>query len=210
MAIGPKAQAILMRYLLRPDDAYCFSPTESEKQRRRENHEARVTPAGYGNRPGTNRKRSPKWKPGARYTTASYLRLGMECDSKQWLPADNFHSRLQELLRHIRKAVPPATSNGEPVTSCNDATLLAIKLDTKHDNGKKSKRILKTVHYDCIRLYKAEIQPDAPRPVMRQIVEDYVAGNPYCGSTVASIMRVLNDHPGKWKLKRPTPRRQPR
>jgi len=140
----------------------------------------------------------------------SYLRLCMECDSKRWLPNEDFHSRFQELLRHIRKAMPPATSSQEPLTTSNDATLLAIKRDTKHDTGKKSKRILKTVHYDCIRLYKAEIRPEAPRPAMRQIVEDYVAANPSCGSTVASIMRVLNDHPGKWKLKKPTPRRQPR
>jgi len=74
VAIGPKAQEILKRYLLRAEYEYCFSPTDSEKQRRRAARDARVTPEKYGNRPGTNRKRNPKWKPGSRYTTGSYRR----------------------------------------------------------------------------------------------------------------------------------------
>ena len=38
-------------------------PTANEK-RMAVVHESRTTPLHYGNRPGTNRKRSPKWKPG--------------------------------------------------------------------------------------------------------------------------------------------------
>jgi site-specific recombinase XerC len=37
-------------------------------------HEQRKTPLHYGNRPGTNRKRRPKRKPGERYDTNSYRR----------------------------------------------------------------------------------------------------------------------------------------
>ena len=46
--VGPRAQAILSKYLLRAADSACFSPTESEKQRREQLHEARVTPMNEG------------------------------------------------------------------------------------------------------------------------------------------------------------------
>lgn len=72
--IGPKAQAVLMPYLLRPADAFCFSPADSEKQRLEELHAARVTPLSCGNRPGTNRVRRPKKRPGDRYTKDTYNR----------------------------------------------------------------------------------------------------------------------------------------
>lgn len=81
IAIGPKAQAILRPYLLREKEAYCFSPTESERKRRRSQHEERLTPLRCGNRPGTNRKRHPKRPAGEQYTTASYRRaIHRACD----------------------------------------------------------------------------------------------------------------------------------
>jgi len=58
IAIGPKAQAVLRSYLLRNKEDYCFSPGDSERKRREEQHEQRVTPLKYGNSPGTNRKRN--------------------------------------------------------------------------------------------------------------------------------------------------------
>ena len=58
--IGPKAQAVLLPYLLRAEDVYCFSPTETEQKKREACHAARKTPANQGNRPGTNRKTKPK------------------------------------------------------------------------------------------------------------------------------------------------------
>jgi len=60
--------------LLRDKTAYCFVPAESEKKRRALRHERRSTPLSCGNRPGTNRKRRPKRKPGSRCTTNSYRR----------------------------------------------------------------------------------------------------------------------------------------
>lgn len=74
IAIGPKAQDVLRRYLLRPADAYCFAPAESERKRRAQRHVERKTPLSYGNRPGTNRKRRRKREPGNRYTPDSYRR----------------------------------------------------------------------------------------------------------------------------------------
>jgi len=72
--IGPKAQAVLMPYLLRPAGSFCFSPADSEKQRLAELHAERKTPLSYGNRPGTNRVRRPKRQAGDRYTKDSYNR----------------------------------------------------------------------------------------------------------------------------------------
>lgn len=54
--LGAKAQAILAKYLLRPPNDYCFKPAESDNQAKQKRHEARKTPLGCGNRPGTNRK----------------------------------------------------------------------------------------------------------------------------------------------------------
>jgi integrase len=71
---GPRAQAVLKPFMLRPDDAYLFSPAEAEKQRREEMRAARKTPLQYGNSPGTNVKKSPKREPGDHYTKDSYCK----------------------------------------------------------------------------------------------------------------------------------------
>jgi len=70
--MGPRAQAIVRPYLLRPKDGYCFVPREGERKRRAELHERRKTPLSCGNRPGTNRRRRPKRQPGERYTPNTY------------------------------------------------------------------------------------------------------------------------------------------
>jgi integrase len=72
ISIGPRGQELLTPFLLRPVEAYCFSPAESEKQRLQKLHEQRVIPLHYGNRPGTNRKDNPQTKPGDCYDTANY------------------------------------------------------------------------------------------------------------------------------------------
>jgi len=74
VCIGPKAQDVLRPYLLRGDDEYCFSPVDSERKRLAAMHEQRKTPLSHGNRPGSNRRRWPKRKPGKRYTTVTYRR----------------------------------------------------------------------------------------------------------------------------------------
>jgi integrase len=73
--VGPKAQKILTKYLLRSEDAACFSPVESEKERRQTKHDARVTPLSCGNRPGSNRiARKPRKAPGEAFSTGTYAR----------------------------------------------------------------------------------------------------------------------------------------
>jgi integrase len=72
--IGPKGQALLLPYLLRASDAFCFSPRDSEAKRRTEQHEARQTPLSCGNRPGTNRSARPRRPAGEKYDRNSYAR----------------------------------------------------------------------------------------------------------------------------------------
>ena len=81
--IGPKGQEVLMPYLLRSADSYCFSPAESEAKRRERRHAARKTPIRYGNRPGsTSGTPQPKRSFGDCYTNDSYRRaIHRACDA---------------------------------------------------------------------------------------------------------------------------------
>jgi len=79
--IGPRAQEVLLRYLVRDAEAYCFRPCDSEEKRLAERHANRQTPLSCGNRPGTNRIRKPKCKAGESYPTNSYRRaIYRACD----------------------------------------------------------------------------------------------------------------------------------
>ncbi|NOY30279.1 MAG: site-specific integrase [Planctomycetes bacterium] len=83
--IGPKGQAILLRYLVRDAEAYCFRPVDSEEKRRAEVHAKRKTPLSHGNKPGSKQakrgKRRAKWQPGECYATDSYRRaIHRACD----------------------------------------------------------------------------------------------------------------------------------
>jgi integrase len=70
--IGPKAQAVLLPYLLRPADAYCFSPAESETARHAEMRARRKTPVQPSHQ--TRRKARPKRSPATSYTENAYYR----------------------------------------------------------------------------------------------------------------------------------------
>ena len=97
--IGPQAQSVLQPYLSEPD-SYCFSPKKSEAIRRSKAHSQRATPMSCGNRPGTNRKRSPKRKAGEKYTTNSYRRaVHRACDGAnvaKWSPNQLRHAAATE------------------------------------------------------------------------------------------------------------------
>jgi integrase len=101
--IGPKVQAILTPYLDRHETDYCFDPKESEALRLLDRRRERKTPLSYGNRPGTNRKRKPKVRPGSRYTTSSYRRaIYRACDKagvEQWGPNRLRHTAATEIRR---------------------------------------------------------------------------------------------------------------
>ncbi len=72
--LGPKSQAVLMPYLLRPSDQPLFSPREAEQKRRDILRDNRVTPTSWGNSPGSNVKEAPKKQPRESYDTHSYRR----------------------------------------------------------------------------------------------------------------------------------------
>jgi integrase len=70
--VGPQAQAVLMPYLLRTADAYCFSPVESEEKRHKEMRAKRQTKIQPSQR---NRKKSHRIRePKVFYTKDSYGR----------------------------------------------------------------------------------------------------------------------------------------
>jgi integrase len=79
--LGPKAQDILRRYLLRDASAYCFVPAEGERKRnaqRRDNRQSPITPSQARRRPKLKRQRAP----GVRYSTASFRRaIHRGCDA---------------------------------------------------------------------------------------------------------------------------------
>ncbi len=71
--LGPRAQAVLSAYIdNRPAESPCFSPAEAEADRLAARHAGRRTPRSCGNRPGTNRRKNPKRRPGDRYDSRSY------------------------------------------------------------------------------------------------------------------------------------------
>jgi integrase len=79
--IGPQAQEVLLRYLARDSQAYCFRPCDSEEKRRAAATAARVTPLGYGNGPGDARKKSPRRTAGNNYSSDSYRQaIHRACD----------------------------------------------------------------------------------------------------------------------------------
>ncbi len=103
ICIGPRAQDILRKYLLRPHDVPCFSPRDSEARRRFLANQARKTPLSCGNKPGTNRKRNPKVRPGERYTVDSYRRaIHRACEKakiEKWSPNRLRHTAATEIRR---------------------------------------------------------------------------------------------------------------
>ncbi len=68
--IGPKAQTVLLPYLSRAQDAYCFSPADSVENRHTEMRQRRKTPLQPSQK--CRRKRKPKSKPGKIYRRQSY------------------------------------------------------------------------------------------------------------------------------------------
>jgi site-specific recombinase XerD len=79
--LGPKAQRLLLKYLVRNEADYCFRPCESEVKRRAAKHATRKVPLHRGNRPGTNRKARPRRSPGEHYDTNAFRRaVNRGCD----------------------------------------------------------------------------------------------------------------------------------
>jgi len=103
--IGPKAQAVLGPFLDRDLQAFIFSPKRSAQEHLERRHEARVTPDGQGNEPGTNRTRRPKRSPSERFDTGSYRQaIEYACD-RAFPPPDGLdESSLKQWRREHRWA----------------------------------------------------------------------------------------------------------
>jgi integrase len=103
--IGPKAQQILLPYLLRQSDAYCFSPKETEGRRRAALHEVRKVPLSCGNRPGSNRKTNPRRTAGDKYDATSYgraiRRAAVKAGVGTWSPHRLRHSAATEIRKRF-------------------------------------------------------------------------------------------------------------
>lgn len=85
--VGPKAQAIVRPFLNRDLGAFMFSPEQSAHEHRERRHEARETPDGQGNGPGSNVKRRPKRSPRERFDAGSYRRaIEYACDRAWPMP----------------------------------------------------------------------------------------------------------------------------
>jgi len=73
--LGPRAKEIIRPFLAgRAPATPLFSPAEAEADRQAKRREARETPPGQGNEPGTHRVENPKRTPGAQYSSESYCR----------------------------------------------------------------------------------------------------------------------------------------
>lgn len=100
---GPRGQAILDKYLERPDVEHCFSPAESDRLRRAAQHIARKTSLSCGNRPGSNVSPKPKRPPGKKYDRNSYARAVRRAAKKAgvatWSPNRLRHSFATEVRR---------------------------------------------------------------------------------------------------------------
>jgi integrase len=98
--IGPRAQEILLRYLARAADAFCFSPAESEVKRHtamRLARQSRVPPSQEH-----RRKQYPQRSPRLKYTKDSYARaVRRACDLAFPPPKEMIDPAA---IRHWRKA----------------------------------------------------------------------------------------------------------
>ena len=99
--VGPRAQEILRPYLLRNAESFCFSPAESELQRKREMRQERkskVQPSQFD-----RSTRHPEVKPGTRYRKDAYARaVRRGCDKAFPAPdglADEEQAQWQKVHR---------------------------------------------------------------------------------------------------------------
>ncbi len=102
--VGPKAQELLLPYLLRDSHSFCFSPSEGERNRRRFLHEKRVTPLNQGNKP-SKPKQNCKRRAGMQYSVHSYARAITRAAEKagvaHWAPNQLRHSAATDIRRQF-------------------------------------------------------------------------------------------------------------
>jgi integrase len=102
--IGPKAQAVLAPYLKRAPQRCCFSPAESERERRwwrRRERKSPMTPSQSARRP----KAEPMCKPGDHYRSSSLLcaiqRACRRANVPEWTTMQLRHNAGTEAREHL-------------------------------------------------------------------------------------------------------------
>lgn len=102
--IGQQAQAILMPWLARKEEMFCFSPREARDAFDKERRQKRRTPTTPSSR-ARQRKRKPRKQPGDRYTTKSYgYSIRKACKKAGvpgWCPLQLRHARGTEIRKEF-------------------------------------------------------------------------------------------------------------
>ena len=101
--LNKKLQALLMPFMLRPDDAKLFSPREAEEWRKARRQEARTSPASCNKTRDEQRRRHPKSQIGDSYDVHAYRRaIHNACDVAgvpRWSPNRLRHNGLTKAAR---------------------------------------------------------------------------------------------------------------
>ena len=130
--IGSKAQAVLLPYLLRDADSYCFSPLDTERKRlarMRANRKTKVQPSQLD-----RSKKNAKRKPGERYTTNSFgyaiRRASEKAGVERWGPNRLRHTaatRIREQfgLEAAQTVLGHAKADTSEIYAERDSTLAA-------------------------------------------------------------------------------------
>ncbi|HEY2838059.1 MAG TPA: site-specific integrase [Pirellulales bacterium] len=106
--IGPKGKVILVPYLLRAAESFCFVPAEVVAATFAKRNSKRKTSLSCGNRTGTNRiRRKPRRTAGERYNVNSYRRaIHRACDA-----ADDAAHKLDGSIQADKRIVPRWSPN---------------------------------------------------------------------------------------------------
>jgi hypothetical protein len=97
--LGPQAREIVAKFL-KPDlQAYLFTPSEAEAERRQQRHEQRKTAMTCGNVPGSKRRRRPRYDP------TTYRRTIMRACERAFPPPDDL-ARLRVAVTGGRRRNP--------------------------------------------------------------------------------------------------------
>jgi len=106
VAIGPKGQAILRKYLLRPGDAPCFSPKEALTQYLDQQHERRTTPLSCGHKPVAAKRRRRLAKLHDHYDVAAYRRAIERACDRAFPPPEGLTGKARRQWQHDHRWTP--------------------------------------------------------------------------------------------------------
>jgi integrase len=154
--LGPKAQAILLPYLTRNPQSYCFSPADSERLRNAARREQRQTPL-----PKT-KQAQPVARPRARpplafYTNDSYRRAIERACDKAFPPPKGLKSAELKAWRKAHRWAPNQLRHAAATEICaRTASLVAAKEALGHSSVRTTENYVQP-QYDLARRIIQEI-----------------------------------------------------